>query len=114
MAATLWSGRAPPIRRARAAAYLALAKGKASVNGVELGSRDGAAIRDESELHRRHRGLEIVSSTHHEVEWPINFSSPCEYLAAPAGLLISGSFRRETFKFTNRLQFCALVQEQGF
>ncbi len=31
-------------------AYVALAKGKASVNGVELGPRDGAAIRDEAEL----------------------------------------------------------------
>lgn len=31
-------------------AYLALAKGKASINGVELGPRDGAAIRDEGEL----------------------------------------------------------------
>ena len=28
----------------------AVAKGKARVNGVELGSRDGAAIRDEAEL----------------------------------------------------------------
>ncbi|MGD9965890.1 MAG: pirin family protein [Hyphomonadaceae bacterium] len=31
-------------------AYLALAKGAARVNGVELGPRDGAAIRDESQL----------------------------------------------------------------
>jgi len=31
-------------------AYVALAKGKARVNGVELGPRDGAAIRDEAEL----------------------------------------------------------------
>lgn len=31
-------------------AYIALAKGRASVNGVELGPRDGAAIRDEAEL----------------------------------------------------------------
>jgi quercetin 2,3-dioxygenase len=31
-------------------AYLALAKGNATVNGVELGPRDGAAIRDESEI----------------------------------------------------------------
>lgn len=29
-------------------AYLALAKGKARVNGIELGPRDGAAIKDES------------------------------------------------------------------
>ena len=31
-------------------AYLAVAKGSASVNGVALGPRDGAAIRDEAEL----------------------------------------------------------------
>lgn len=31
-------------------AYLALAKGAARVNGIELGPRDGAAIRDEGEL----------------------------------------------------------------
>lgn len=31
-------------------AYLTLAKGSAAVNGVELGPRDGAAIRDESEI----------------------------------------------------------------
>lgn len=31
-------------------AYLALARGKATLNGVELGPRDGAAIRDESAL----------------------------------------------------------------
>lgn len=31
-------------------AYLAVAKGAASVNGVALGPRDGAAIRDEAEL----------------------------------------------------------------
>ncbi|MEZ6022798.1 MAG: pirin family protein [Hyphomonadaceae bacterium] len=31
-------------------AYLALAKGNATINGVELGPRDGAAIRDEDQL----------------------------------------------------------------
>lgn len=31
-------------------AYLAVAKGSASVNGVELGARDGAAIKDEPQL----------------------------------------------------------------
>src|SRR5262249_28680154 len=31
-------------------AYLALAKGSAVVNGVELAARDGAAIRDEGEI----------------------------------------------------------------
>ena len=31
-------------------AYLALAKGEASVNGIALGPRDGAAIRDESDI----------------------------------------------------------------
>ncbi|HVY02384.1 MAG TPA: pirin family protein [Caulobacterales bacterium] len=31
-------------------AYLVLAKGRASVNGVELGPRDGAALRDEPEV----------------------------------------------------------------
>jgi len=31
-------------------AYLAVAKGKANVNGVELGPRDGAAIRDEAAI----------------------------------------------------------------
>jgi quercetin 2,3-dioxygenase len=34
-------------------AYLALAKGAAEVNGVTLGPRDGAAIRDEAELRIR-------------------------------------------------------------
>ena len=45
-------------------AYLTLARGSASVNGVELGPRDGAAIIDEAEIRvgdddrpREHRGV---------------------------------------------------------
>lgn len=41
--------------------YLAVAKGSANVNGVELGPRDGAAIRDEAELRiRAKEDAEIV------------------------------------------------------
>ena len=51
MAATLQSGQnvAYTLEAGRHA-YLAVAKGKASVNGVELGPRDGAAIRDEAAI----------------------------------------------------------------
>ena len=43
--------RASPTRSAPGRhAYLALAKGQARVNGVELGPRDGAAIREESDI----------------------------------------------------------------
>lgn len=51
LAATLQPGQS--VRYALGAgrnAYLAVAKGEASVNGVALGARDGAAIRDEAEL----------------------------------------------------------------
>jgi redox-sensitive bicupin YhaK (pirin superfamily) len=51
LAATLKSGQSVAYQLGEGRyAYLALAKGKAKVNGVELGPRDGAAIRDESEL----------------------------------------------------------------
>ncbi|MCA8886150.1 MAG: hypothetical protein KDA35_05975, partial [Hyphomonadaceae bacterium] len=51
LAATLKSGQSVAYKLAKGRfAYLALAKGKASVNGIELGARDGAAIRDEDEL----------------------------------------------------------------
>jgi quercetin 2,3-dioxygenase len=52
LAATLERGQSVshPIGKGRHA-YLAVAKGTASVNGVELGPRDGAAIRDEAEIH---------------------------------------------------------------
>lgn len=51
LAATLKSGQSVAYKLAQGRhGYLALAKGKASVNGVELGPRDGAAIRDEAEL----------------------------------------------------------------
>src|SRR5690606_9556241 len=51
LAATLKSGQSVAYQLAPGRfAYLALAKGKASVNGVELGPRDGAAIKDEGEL----------------------------------------------------------------
>jgi quercetin 2,3-dioxygenase len=51
LAATLKSGQGVsyPLQSGRYA-YLALAKGGARVNGVGLGARDGAAIRDEAEL----------------------------------------------------------------
>jgi len=51
LAATLQSGQdvAYTLEPGRHA-YLAVAKGKANVNGVELGPRDGAAIRDESAI----------------------------------------------------------------
>jgi redox-sensitive bicupin YhaK (pirin superfamily) len=51
LAATLKDGQSVsyPLAAGRNA-YLALAKGKARVNGIELGPRDGAAIKDESEL----------------------------------------------------------------
>ena len=51
LAATLQQGQSVsyPIEKGRHA-YLAVAKGAASVNGVALGPRDGAAIRDESEI----------------------------------------------------------------
>lgn len=51
LAATLTAGQsvAYPLGASRHA-YLALAKGKARVNGAELGPRDGAAIRDEPEI----------------------------------------------------------------
>jgi redox-sensitive bicupin YhaK (pirin superfamily) len=51
LAATLQPGQSVsyPIEKGRHA-YLAVAKGAASVNGVELGPRDGAAIRDEAEI----------------------------------------------------------------
>lgn len=51
LAATLEKGQAVsyPLEKGRFA-YLALAKGEATVNGVPLGPRDGAAIRDESDI----------------------------------------------------------------
>jgi redox-sensitive bicupin YhaK (pirin superfamily) len=51
LAATLEPGQTVsyPIEKGRHA-YLAVAKGAASVNGVELGARDGAAISDEAEI----------------------------------------------------------------
>lgn len=51
LAATLTAGQSVeyPIATGRHA-YLAVAKGKARVNGVELGPRDGAAIRDEASI----------------------------------------------------------------
>jgi quercetin 2,3-dioxygenase len=51
LAATLQQGQTVsyPIEKGRHA-YLAVAKGAASVNGVELGPRDGAAIHDEAEI----------------------------------------------------------------
>jgi redox-sensitive bicupin YhaK (pirin superfamily) len=51
LAATLKNGQSVsyPLASGRHA-YIALAKGKARVNGVELGPRDGAAIKDENEL----------------------------------------------------------------
>ena len=51
LAATLKSGQSVDYKLGEGRyAYLAVAKGKASVNGIELGPRDGAAIRDEGEL----------------------------------------------------------------
>ncbi|MEQ1489721.1 MAG: pirin family protein [Terricaulis sp.] len=51
LAATLKSGQSVAYQLGEGRyAYLALAKGTARVNGVELGARDGAAIRDEGEL----------------------------------------------------------------
>jgi redox-sensitive bicupin YhaK (pirin superfamily) len=51
LAATLKSGQSVAYQLGEGRyAYLALAKGKAKVNGVELGPRDGAAIKDEREL----------------------------------------------------------------
>jgi redox-sensitive bicupin YhaK (pirin superfamily) len=52
LAATLGKGQrlSYPLARGRHA-YLALAKGQARVNDVELGPRDGAAIRDENDIH---------------------------------------------------------------
>jgi hypothetical protein len=51
LAATLQSGQnvAYALEPGRHA-YLAVAKGRANVNGVELGPRDGAAIRDEAAI----------------------------------------------------------------
>jgi quercetin 2,3-dioxygenase len=51
LAATLEKGQhvAYPLGAGRHA-YLAVAKGNATVNGVELGPRDGAAIRDEADI----------------------------------------------------------------
>lgn len=51
LAATLEKGQivSYPVEAGRYA-YLTVAKGSASVNGVELGPRDGAAIRDEAEI----------------------------------------------------------------
>jgi quercetin 2,3-dioxygenase len=51
LAATLEPGQivSYPIEKGRHA-YLAVAKGAASVNGVELAARDGAAIHDEAEI----------------------------------------------------------------
>lgn len=51
LAATLTAGQSVeyPIAAGRHA-YLAVAKGKARVNGVELGARDGAAIREEESI----------------------------------------------------------------
>lgn len=51
LAATLQQGQSVsyPIGKGRHA-YLAVAKGAATVNGVELGARDGAAIHDEAEI----------------------------------------------------------------
>ena len=51
MAATLAKGQALAYRLAHGrAAYLVPAKGSATVNGLALNTRDGAAIRDEAEL----------------------------------------------------------------
>jgi len=51
LAATLKSGQSVAYQLGEGRyAYVALAKGKARVNGVELGPRDGAAIKDEAEL----------------------------------------------------------------
>lgn len=51
LAATLGKGENVSYALApRRHAYLALAKGKARVNGVELGPRDGAAIREENDI----------------------------------------------------------------
>ena len=51
LAATLKSGQSVAYQLGEGRyAYVALAKGKAKVNGVELGPRDGAAIKDETEL----------------------------------------------------------------
>jgi redox-sensitive bicupin YhaK (pirin superfamily) len=51
LAATLQKGQSVAYELAPGRfAYLALAKGAASVNGVALGARDGAAIRDESSI----------------------------------------------------------------
>ncbi len=51
LAATLKSGQSVAYQLGEGRyAYVALAKGKAKVNGVELGPRDGAAIKDEAEL----------------------------------------------------------------
>ena len=51
LAATLKSGQSVAYKLGEGRfAYLAVAKGNARVNGVELGARDGAAIRDEAEL----------------------------------------------------------------
>ncbi|MBK6705295.1 MAG: pirin family protein [Caulobacteraceae bacterium] len=51
LAATLKSGQSVSYKLGEGRyAYLALAKGNAVVNGVELGPRDGAAIKDEAEL----------------------------------------------------------------
>ncbi|MEZ5996342.1 MAG: pirin family protein [Hyphomonadaceae bacterium] len=51
LAATLASGQSVAYRLDPGRnAYLALAKGSASLNGMALGARDGAAIRDEVEL----------------------------------------------------------------
>ncbi|MGE0742778.1 MAG: pirin family protein [Hyphomonadaceae bacterium] len=52
LAATLTRGQTVsyPLAQGRHA-YLALAKGKANVNGVELGARDGAAILEEDAIH---------------------------------------------------------------
>lgn len=51
LAATLEKGQqvAYPLGSGRHA-YLAVAKGNATVNGIELGPRDGAAIRDEADI----------------------------------------------------------------
>jgi len=62
LAATLQQGQtvAYPIGHGRFG-YLAAAKGRASLNGMELGSRDGAAIREEAELTvTAHEDTEIV------------------------------------------------------
>jgi quercetin 2,3-dioxygenase len=51
LAATLRAGQSVsyPLQSDRYA-YVALAKGAARVNGIQLGPRDGAAIHDENEL----------------------------------------------------------------